>query len=52
MSNNKIFIGLKNDFETKITKEKVFKFIKLSGDNSLLHRDTNFAKKKKDFQGL
>ena len=46
MSNNKIFIGLKNDFETKITKEKVFKFIKLSGDNSLLHRDTNFAKKK------
>ena len=30
MSNNKIFIGLKNDFETKITKEKVFKFIKLS----------------------
>ena len=38
-------IGLSSSFEKKITTNIVKNFIKISGDNNLIHTDPKFAKK-------
>ena len=38
-------IGLSSSFEKKITSNIVKNFIKISGDNNLIHTDPKFAKK-------
>lgn len=43
----KINIGLKRQFDTKITEKDINKFSLLSGDTNLIHLNKEYAKKKK-----
>lgn len=41
-----IYIGQVEEFEFDITKEKMNKFLEITGDNNPLHQDDSFAKER------